>query len=205
MKKKQLWKKLEEPFYPDHIKEDDFCIYAREYIGGRRGYSAGETNSLILNFKKSPNKMYTNEWNHRKRAVEKFKTEIEFLVKQNVPWTMTAIPSSKQKNDPEYNNRFEDLFSKLKISRPKINIEWPVEIKTTAAASHHRGEDRDPVIIQNNYFWKGFSKKAPKVLIIVDDILTTGSHFRAMSDFLRKNGYEGKIVGVFWAKTKAIT
>ena len=39
------------------------------------------------------------------------------------------------------------------------------------------------------------------MLIIFDDVLITGTHFGAVSDFLKKNGYKGEIVGVFWART----
>jgi len=197
---KPKWQRLEKPHLYTYIKEDDVCIYARDYTGGRKGYEAGETNSLILNFKKPPSKKNTDEWKWRENAINRFAIEISHLFKPDFKWTITAVPSSKTKDDPEYNNRFEDLFKQLLKLRPTLRVEWSVEIKQTVDASHHSGE-REPEIIKENYIWKGFKKGAPKSLCIMDDILTSGAHFRAMSDFLRENKYDGKIVGVFLAKT----
>ncbi len=197
---KLKWQRLEEPHLYTYIEKDDVCIYARDYVGGHKGYQAGDTNSLILNFKKPSSKKNTDEWKWRENAVERFSTEISLLFKPDSTATITAIPSSKAKNDPKYDNRFEDLFEQLSKLRPKLRIERPVEIKQTIDASHRTGE-REPEIIKENYMWKGFKKETPKGLCLVDDILTSGAHFRAMSDFLRENKYNGKIVGVFLAKT----
>ena len=114
---------------------------------------------------------------------------------------ITSVPSSKAKNDPDYDSRFEDLFTELLKSRPNLSDEWPVTIKKTVRTSRHGGP-REPTLIKQNYKWNGFKKTTPpKILCIFDDVLTTGAHFRAMSDFLRENDYKGKIVGIFWAKT----
>ncbi|MBC6415592.1 MAG: phosphoribosyltransferase [Bdellovibrionales bacterium] len=112
---------------------------------------------------------------------------------------ITAIPSSKSKRDLEYDYRFEDLFKELLEIRPSLNIEWPVENKDTVKASHHGGP-RNPETIKKNYIWKGFKKSLDKIYI-VDDVITTGAHFRAMCEFLTENGYKGKIVGLFWSRT----
>ena len=152
-----------------------------------------------MNFKKPPSAKGTAQWEYRDRAVKTFSKEVELLFKPDSLATITAVPSSKAKNDPEYDNRFEDLFEELKKSRPNLNIEWPIEIKQTIKSTHLSG-DRDPETFKQNCFWKGFRKDHPKILIVFDDVLTTGGHFKAVSDFLKKNGYKGEIVGVFWAR-----
>ena len=197
---KKRWHKLKEPHSHYYITDNDYCFYAREYISGT-GYAGSSTNSLILNFKKPPLKQEDYEWTLRQQAVTQFKTEIEKLFKSNVTITVTAIPSSKSKTDPKYTHRFEDLFEQLKKSRNiNVSIEWPIEIKKTIEASHHKGM-REPKYKKENYLWRGFKNNPPKRLYIFDDILTTGSNFRATSDFLRENKYTGKIIGIFWAKT----
>ena len=195
----KTWRELEKPHSHYYISDDDFCIYAREYIS-HAGYQGGQTNRYITNFKKSPDKRETVQWGYRKQAIEAFSKEARLLFKPYSQAAITAIPSSTAKNDSEYDNRFEDLFTELQKSRPNLNIEWPIAIKQTIKSSH-LGGDRDPETFKKNCFWKGFRKGHPKMLIIFDDVLTTGAHFRAMSDFLKKNGYEGEIVGVFWART----
>ena len=121
-------------------------------------------------------------------------------MKENLSITVTAIPNSKKTTDLEYDNRFEDLFKELVKSRPLLNIEWPIEVKETRQASH-LSKKRNPEDIKKNYIWKGFKNNMVKRLCVFDDVLTTGANFRAVSDFLRENGYEGKIIGGFWSRT----
>ncbi len=190
----ETWYKLEESFhFHFHIKNEDKCVYAREYKS-RLGWKI-KTNSLVLNFKKSPLTKDTPEWQYRKKSIQIFSKEIEKLFKPNSNATITAIPSSKPKIHSEYDNRFEDLFKVLLKTRPRLNIEWPVEIRNLILPAH-QGGSRNPKDIKKNYRWKGF-KNTPKEIGIVDDVLTTGAHFRAMSDFLKENRYKGQIVGIF--------
>ena len=194
-----IWYKLEGSylaFYP-HLKIEDKCAYAREYKT-QIGYKGSKTNSLISNFKKSPRKRDTKEWQYRKQAVKRFAEEIAQLFKPNINATITAIPSSKPKIHSDYDRRFEDLFEELLKIRPALNIEWPVEIKEVVQASH-LGGSRDPEDIKKKYIWKGFKSSFDKIGII-DDVLTTGAHFRAMSDFLKEKDYKGEIVGLFWSR-----
>ncbi len=194
-----MWNKFKEQHLP-HIKPDDIWVYAREYKSST-GYEGGPTNSLILNFKKSPSKRCTPEWSYREKAIKQFKEDVELLLKTNPKgWVLTAVPSSKTKSHPEYNNRFEDLFRELLQSLLGWLVEWPVEIKEDQESVHLSGE-RNPEFFKQNYIWKGFKNKEPKILYILDDVITTGSHLRAISDFLRENKYKGKIIGICWAKT----
>lgn len=194
----KTWYKLEESYlhFHVHIKSDDKCVYAREYKS-QSGFKY-RTNQLIWNFKKSPLKKETPEWQYRTEAITVFTKEIEKLFKPNSNATITAIPSSKPNTHPEYDNRFEDLFKELVKIRPNLNIECPVEIQNIIKPAHHGGS-RDPEDIKKNYKWKGF-KNIPEKIGILDDVLTTGAHFRAMSDFLKENGYNGQIIGIFWSR-----
>ena len=198
------WWKIDSNNRPLYINDNDFCIYAREYISGK-GYQVCQTNSLIYNFKKSPSRANkTKEWKHRNNAIKVFKQEINpLLVKlqhQIKTITVTAVPSSKAKSDPEYNYRFEELFKFLE-SGLNLTIEWPVKIKKSVEASHLSEKRPTPESIKQNYVWKGFKQSPPKILYVFDDILTEGAHFRAMSDFLEENNFKGKVVGIFWVKT----
>ena len=176
------WRKLpEKPLHcHHHINNDDICIYSREYIS--EGYTASQTNSLIMNFKKTPSKKNSAEWAYRQKAIEQFKNEIEPLFKKDLSITITAIPSSKKKTHLEYDNRFEDLFKELLKSRPLLKVEWPIEIKENRQASHRSGK-RNPADIKKNYIWKEFKNNRIKRLCVFDDVLTTGAGFRAMTDF----------------------
>ena len=194
------WHKLNQDQL-DYMEEHDCWVYAGEYIPGA-GYHKG-MNSQILNFKKSPLKMKPRERKYRERAIKQFKKDIESLslLGSYPKIVLTAVPSSRRKDDPEYTNRFEDLFQEILKSHSKWIVEWPIEIKETTEASHNFGP-RDPDLLMENYIWKGFKHGEPEVLHIFDDVITKGAHLRAVSDFLRSHNYKGKIIGVCWAKTQ---
>ena len=193
----QGWYRFEEQA-PSDIKNDDVWLYAREYKSGT-GYEGGRANSLVLNFKKPPSSKNNKwAWSYREEAIMQFKKDVEHLI--SVKGALTAVPSSKTKDHPEYNNRFEDLFKEILRSLPGWWVEWPVEIKENQDPAHRSGK-RSPEFFKKNYIWNGFKYKEPKVLYVFDDVITTGSHLRAMSDFLRENKYTGKIIGICWAKT----
>lgn len=194
-----IWYKLDESYLAFHpyIKTDDKCIYAREYKT-QEGFKGSQTNNLIFNFKKSPKKKETPEWHHRTLAVKSFAKELSQLFKASTTASLTAVPSSKPKTHPEYDNRFEDVFKELLKIHPALNIESPIEIKNIMQSSH-LGGSRNPQDIKKNYVWKGLKSSCKKIGVL-DDVLTTGAHFRTMSDFLKENGYEGEIVGIFWSR-----
>lgn len=182
-----------------YLIPDDECIYANDYIS-KTGFHGGQVNDCIINFKKPPG---APGQQHRTRAINKIALDASelFDCESGRTYAVTAMPSSKSKSDPSYDNRFEDLFQLLKTFSPCINIIWPVTAKNSVMPSHQNGP-RDPKVLKNNYNFNGFAGSEPEFLIVFDDVLTSGAHFRAYKDFITQSGYQGKVFGVFWAKTK---
>jgi hypothetical protein len=195
------WKKIDaiELLNLPHLNSDDDCYYAKDYYSGT-GYQGGEVNNDILNFKKAPN---LPGQNYRTEAIYKFAIEASVLIdcESKKTYAVTAIPSSKSKSDPLYTKRFEDFFSELSKIRPCLDVIWPVSSKITITPAHIGGY-RNPKNIEENYQFDGFKENAPDFILVFDDVLTSGAHFRAFKDFLIKSGYSGKVYGVFWAKSK---
>lgn len=193
------WKRIDSSHCITHISDADLCIYAREYKAGG-GFSAGESNQLILNFKKDgTKKKFTAEWEYRDMAVEQFAQEFVENIPASLDASISAIPSATHQAEESYSNRFEDLLSRIVELRPNLKVEWPVSAKSSVLAAHNNGS-RDPSIIAQNYEFNGFSGGDPHTLVILDDVITTGGHYRAITDFLRANGFEGFIIGFFWAR-----
>ncbi|MBI2521197.1 MAG: hypothetical protein HYV97_12290 [Bdellovibrio sp.] len=198
------WKKIDQTilgFYPYLTSEDD-CRFAYEYTGGGSGYAAGVINSDVLNFKKSGLKRNVEpEWSYRNEAVNKFAGDLSVIINNTTasPLHITAIPASKIKSDSEYSFRYEDLFTVLKSFRPRTVPVSPID-QITSALSSHTGGTRNPQQIMSNYKWNGFGTEVVDKLVVVDDVLTTGAHFKAYKDFLRQNGFAGQLIGLFWAR-----
>ncbi len=195
------WKKIDaiELENLQYLNADDICYYAKDFFSGT-GYQGGEVNNDIFNFKKKPNERGQN---YRTEAIYKFalETSVLFDCEGEGTYPVTAIPSSKAKSDPNYTKRFEDFFSELIKLRPCLDVIWPVSIKTTVIPAH-AGGIRNPKNIEENYIFNGFEGNTPDYILVFDDVLTSGAHFRAFKDFLKKSGYGGKVYGIFWAKSK---
>ena len=195
----KLWKRLDlSQEYIHHIDINDEIYYAREYISGRN-YEASYANNLRSNFKKPVERRNRPEWKYKIDAIKKFAHELSCLLDDASDYVFAAIPSSKCKDDPEYDSRVEDVLVELKKIRNNIIIEEPIATKTTILPSHHGGP-RDPDILYNNMLWMGFSVDADQI-ILVDDVITTGSHFVACKRMISEHHSDVEIVGIFWAKT----
>lgn len=59
----------------------------------------------------------------------------------------------------------------------------------------------NPVQLENNYEVDKISlNKARSAIVVFDDVLTAGSHFRAMKNVILKNRRNIKIIGLFIAR-----
>lgn len=192
-----LWKQLDTSHqFFRQLKQNESCFYAREYKADGSTYKGGDTNQLVFNFKKPPSrKSNTYEWQHRNFAVQKFATELKEVLPASS--TVLAIPASKLPSDSEYDNRFEDMFTALAEVVTNLCVVNPIAIRATSTASH-LGGTRSSAVIKSNYRWLPPVPQTER-LFVVDDVIATGAHFRAAADFLRENGFQGAIVGLFWA------
>jgi len=192
-----LWKKLDtSQDIPFHVTSQDEIFYAREYIS-EGGYEASEANSLIINFKKDISRKGKPEWYYKEQAIRKFALELGRAVMENA--VLAAIPSSIWELDPKYDSRMDDMLAQAKGFKPSLILEKPFVANQTTTPSHHGGT-RNPQEIYDNLVWRGFSQPTNLVLL-VDDVLTSGAHFRACKRLIQEHHPNVRVVGVFWAKT----
>lgn len=195
-----LWKLLDAAQQPSqYINASDEVYYAREYIP-RGGHSASEANSLIYNLKKTPDRKGKPEWRYKEDAIRQFAREIAMLlVDDSDEWVVAAIPSSKAISDPDYDDRLDQVLKQAATVQPRIRIETPFVRARSSLAAHYGGA-RTPEQIMAELSWRGFSRPTDH-LILVDDVLTTGGHFRACSNLVSHHQPAIQIYGVFWART----
>lgn len=198
----ELWKSLEQVEIPPRFlsSEDlDHCFFARDYVS-RGGYDASTGNSLVQNFKKDPSKRARpREWAHRDRAVRQFATELNAIIGDHC---VAAIPSSSLPSDTDYTNRFEDLFDVLRTLRPDNppHVETPIRRGVRVEPVHVSEARRSVSDVYASLRWEGFDQ-TPNRLILVDDVITCGTHFKACQRLLLEHHPDIEIFGVFWART----
>ena len=183
-----------------NMTDDDECYYFIEATQG--GFEASTSNSLLLNFKKDIKFKKTPAWQYRNNAIKQFALMISKHINNDRTDSITIIPeaTSYPISDPSFNDRLVQTLIELKKLRQRINIELALEAKSYIGSSHLPGGTRNVPIIQNNLQWKGLKNSPSQTIILLDDVLTTGAHFRACKNIILANTPENtNIIGFFLA------
>lgn len=184
-----------------HIGVEDHCFYLVERTS-KRGYSFSKANQLITNLKKNPATSNAGEMGHKARVIRSCSAKLSEILNDKVKKSATfvPVPPSKAVDHPEYDNRMEQVCRGI---APGIDLRNLVVQATSMRASHERGED-DRITLQellDDYtIDEDLTEPKPTVIVIVDDVLTAGTHFRAMVTVLSARFPGALIVGIFIAR-----
>lgn len=185
-----------------HLRDDDECYYAREFTKNA-GFQHGDTNQLIFNFKKSVDRKGKPEWKYKERATAQIIAELRRLINPAFLKTcaVTWIPTSKTPSDPDYDNRLELVAQGLARNIPGCCTLEIIRQRESMPAFHSKGGYRDPAVIRSHYdiVVKQLPSSCQSILVI-DDVITTGAHFRAFSDTIRSKWTTQKLIGIFVAR-----
>ena len=182
---------------PDHyyLEDSDSVFYLREYTS-RRGWSHGETNQLICNLKKPMGRVGLPDWVYKSRAITQCARELRAAVQADATWV--PVPPSKAKSDSLYDDR---LCQILRKAFPQGDIRELVTQPVSTAASHTTGQSKPlPSQLAANYTIDASLGQPKSAVIVFDDILTTGSHFKAMQLKLAQTFPRAEIYGLVIAR-----
>ena len=183
---------------PDILEGHD-CYYLLEYTSGK-GFAFSSENSHILNLKKRPSGRNAPGYHHKGRAIrqasEMFaeKLNIEGL-KQS---TLVPMPGSKIKGDPDYDDRMERVCRGI---CPGLDVRTLVKQRITTRASHSNPGNRVTLqeLLDALYIDEDLANPEPARICVFDDILTKGTHFRAIHQVLSDRFPKAEIWGFFIA------
>ena len=185
-----------------HLLNKDHCLFLREYTAGR-GFQGSETNQLILNFKKSPLKAGTPEWDYKEQAidtvVEEFRQNLPEMWLQSV--TLVPIPPSKVESDPEYDNRMLRVLKDISKKQYADVRELILQQKSTHAFHQSPSCRPTPKKLQGNYYInEAKSQPEPKKVALFDDLINTGAHFKAAQSAILSRFPDIVVGGIFIAR-----
>lgn len=200
----------------DHssLEESDLCYYFCEYIGGggRKSYELGECNSMVVNFKKSPSLKKSNPaaYDYKIGAMHKVAELLGRRIDNLFDFTIVPVPSSKVKDEADYDDRLCQILQLCseKYYNNRLDVRNLV-INTKSHDCSHIGERKTFNFLCDVYkIDPNLAMPLPGKIIIFDDVITIGTHFKAMqhviSDFFKKeHGLTPIILGVFFARTVA--
>ena len=192
-----LWKKIdavENP--PSWLDTQDLGYFARDYIPNAR-FNKCEGTSLIINLKKPVERRGMRDWTYKERAIKQFARELLQILPEG--GIISSIPSSKMEDDPEYDHRLDITLKLVAQSCPSIQIEKPISLNNPIPSAHSGGP-RAPCELLPYYRWEGFSKSISEI-ILIDDVITSGGHFKACQQIIKINCPDVNVIGVFWARS----
>ncbi len=193
------WRKCDQLNIPHYLESSDTCIYAREHLEG--GYEASDSNQLIFNYKKSLRYRKSKQWYWKIKAIDKFAEELwDLRFPENS--VLIPAPTSNPRNHPENDSRIDETLIKLQGFRTDLQIEKIIDVVKPIPAAHNQEGMRNPDEIIKALKWIGFSsniKQTPERLFLIDDVVTTGGHFKACKNFILQQISETEIIGIFWA------
>jgi hypothetical protein len=188
---------------PDHyyLDADDECYFIGEYTA-RAGFAFSATNDLIQNLKKPMDRRDRPEWKYKEWAI----TKAADMLREAIPpdWlksaTLVPAPPSKAKDDPRYDDRLLRILQRLG-SGVGIDIRELVFQRTSTAAAHESEDRPTPADLLDVYtIDETLTKPAPEKLVVFDDLLTTGCHFKAIAQKLGDRFPSKAVIGLFIAR-----
>lgn len=189
---------------PAHLSEEDRtkCFYARDYASGM-GYSYGDDNSIISNFKKPMSKKDLPEWRYKLKAIEQFSNELyEWLKDIKDTIHVCPMPCSKIKPHSEYDPRVEVAVKRFAERCDNAQYATPIIRAKTMRQAHASGSDRPSIQeIYDSLEWVGFTGSSPELILLVDDVITAGASFKACQRLFNEHVPDVPVWGAFWAKT----
>jgi|SRR5579862_153524 len=193
--------KLDELYLPDHwyLDSTDECYFGGEYTAGR-GFSHSATNQLILNLKKKMERRGQPDWRYKGQAIRETARNLrasltpEFLSGA----TFVPVPPSKVAGDPEYDDRMTQI---LQLLGDGVDVRQLVFQSEGMHDAHTALVRPSPTALYQNYeIDDALTDPEPSVIAVVDDVLTTGAHFKAMKRILLETFPEASVVGLFLSR-----
>jgi predicted amidophosphoribosyltransferase len=110
------------------------------------------------------------------------------------------MPPSKVKSDPMYDDRLMQMLQVLGADLQLDVREMITQRESTEAAHSIEVRPRVDELCDNYSIDDSLVDPPPRVIGVIDDVLTTGSHFKAAQRLLRDRFPAIKIYGIFVAR-----
>lgn len=180
----------------------DTCYYLFEYTS-HRDYSFSRTNSLISNLKKKPSMSSQPGFLYKEQAIARCGRYLNVTL--NPGWlrdaTLVPIPCSKAQDHLDYDERIEKICGSIKQPPPDVR---KLVVQTASTNASHEVSEGVRVTVDELLdiyaIDENLVSPAPKKIAIVDDVLTAGTHYRAMHTVLSQRFPDVPLIGIFIAR-----
>ena len=185
-----------------YLEAGDLCYFFGEYTARQRA-AFSETNQLIMNLKKGNERRGLPDYHYKGAAINRVAQMITSTIGNINDYTFVPIPPSKCRTDAAYDDRMTAILRAAQGMNPALDFRELVQQNLSTVASHASTVNRPtPDEIMANYSFDASQLRGIRGnIVIFDDVLTAGSHFKAMKKFLRQYLPDANILGLFVART----
>ncbi|HGE2385923.1 TPA: hypothetical protein ACN6YO_003727 [Klebsiella oxytoca] len=185
-----------------HLDAGDLCYFFGEYTA-RQHAAYSETNQLIMNLKKGNERRGLQDYHYKGVAINRVAQMITSTIGNISDYTFVPVPPSKCRTDAAYDDRMTAILRTAHAMNSSLDFRELVLQNQSTIASHASTASRPtPDEIMVNYRLDASLLAGIRGnIVIFDDVLTAGSHFKAMKQFLRQHLPEASILGLFVART----
>ena len=187
-----------------HLDHDDTCYYMGEYTA-RRGYAFSPTNRLINNLKKKPTAK-SSELYWKEQAITIVGNALREVLNSEAnrqklrAATLVPTPPSAIRGDPLYDDRMMRILRIVGYSFD-LDIRELVKQHRSVPPVHETDDRPSPTdLIENYYIEESLVEPTPNQVWIFDDLITAGSHYKAVQRVLRNRFPNLPTLGIFVAR-----
>lgn len=203
-------RRIEENEFDDHsfLKNGDKLFCLGDYF---KNDIDSYMYSLIHNLKKPPTRRGLDEWRFKEKSINEVSSYLSKVMrvlsreKSSTFWV--PIPPSKVIGDELYDDRLKQILDKaseiLSQGRNHNTHIANVLFQNSSRDASHISEDRPkPQELQKLYTLMPITNfdQDKDLIILFDDVMTTGSHFKAASSKILELYPNAQIIGCFIAR-----
>lgn len=180
-----------------HLPTDgDFYFWGEytpyEHTGGQN-WNYSKTNQLIANLKKHPDRRTEYDWRFKEIAIAQVAEHFAKLINwqelsTNNNAMVVPMPSSRPPNDPGHDPRMLHVLQGVQMrARCAIGIRDCLRFDGSQVASHATTTRPTPAQLEACLHLdpaSALSDQRPGLIVVVDDVVTTGAHFLAAKNRL---------------------
>lgn len=188
-----------------YLDANDKCYFLGEFTS-HRDYSYSDFNQLIFNLKKPPSTEVTNSnaFFYKTRDIGHVAKCLRSFIREEdleISLTIVPIPPSKTRTHPDYDDRILRICTEMVSGLHTPDVKELICSTLDRDATHNQVVKPRPCELMRNYqIVAELDYKPRSTIILIDDMLTTGTHFKACKNLLINSYTNIQIVGLFIAR-----
>lgn len=182
-----------------HLAPDDRCLFFGEYTS-HAGFSHGETNQLVSNLQKSVSRADMPDYRYKGQAIARIAAAIRSASGKAARGEVAIVPAppSKPRGHPEYDDRMERVARSVSQAADVRCL-----LETATPRQQAKRADQRPTIeelVASMRVANELLDPTPAGVILLDDVITSGTTFKAAQRLLSPLLPGVRFVGLFVAR-----